>query len=109
MRVLVRNFSCRVGEIDLICEAPIADVGEALTAELVFVEVRMRNHPLFGTGADTVDLRKQRRLSRAARYYLLKHTAPPLPVCRFDVLSLRRSNARDKPRWQVQWIRDAFP
>jgi putative endonuclease len=107
---LARNFACRVGEIDLICEAPASAQGTGTEApQLVFVEVRLRNHLAYGSGADTVDLRKQQRLTRAARYYLLKHQPSPLPVCRFDVLSLRRSNAREKPRWQVQWIRDAFP
>lgn len=108
--MLARNFACRVGEIDLICEAPSGAQAVCTEGpELVFVEVRLRNHLAYGSGADSVDFRKQQRLTRAARYYLLKHRDLPLPMCRFDVLSLRRSNAREKPRWQVQWIRDAFP
>lgn len=74
----------------------------------MFVEVRLRNATYFGNGAESVGWRKQQRLRRAARYYLARWPEAQLPDCRFDVLSLQRSNAPDMARWKVLWIRDAF-
>lgn len=89
-----------MGEIDIIAKDQL---------ELVFVEVRLRNNTRFGSGADSVTADKQRKLARAARYYLLAHnTSEQEPICRFDVLSLRQPHYAKGTRWQVQWITDAF-
>lgn len=92
LRVAARNFLCRSGEIDL-----IAEDGETL----VFVEVRSRAHDRLGGAAASVNLRKQRRLIRAAEYYLLRHPEQRLRPCRFDVIALDADREAD-------WIRDAF-
>lgn len=73
------------------------------------MEVRLRNNEHFGSGADSVTAAKQRKLARAARYYLLTRSSSEQdPICRFDVLSLRQPNYSHGARWQVQWITDAF-
>lgn len=90
LRLLERNHRCRRGEIDLVMR-------EANT--LVFVEVRFRASTRFGTPAETVDFRKQRKLAAAASHYL-QHNPTNLP-CRFDVIALSGAN-------RVDWIRDAF-
>ena len=90
LRLVARNHRCRYGEIDLVMR-------DAET--LVFVEVRYRRSSRFGTPAETVDRRKQRRLITAARHYLYLHPCP-LP-CRFDVLGI---GGRD----EIQWVRHAF-
>ena len=90
LHLMASNYSCRFGEIDLIMQA--GDV-------LVFVEVRFRSSDRFGTPAETVGLRKQRRLIAAAEHYLQRH--PFQGRCRFDVLALG-------PRDQMQWIQNAF-
>jgi putative endonuclease len=89
MRIVARNYRTRAGEIDLI--------GYEGTT-LVFVEVRMRTAARFGDGAESVDLRKQRRIEMAARHFLMRLGHEP--ACRFDVVSLERDETR--------WIRGAF-
>ena len=91
-----RNFHSRRGEIDLIMTE-----GECL----VFVEVRHRRRPVYGSGAETVDARKQARISACARYYLQRHPAAAELPCRFDVIAINGS--LEHP--QIDWIEDAFP
>ncbi|MEC9339943.1 MAG: YraN family protein [Pseudomonadota bacterium] len=88
-----RNFRVRGGEIDLVMRQD---------ETLVFVEVRARRSNQWGTAAETVTTRKQRRLLLAAQYYLQStgHVGP----CRFDVVALTGEPGRER----VDWIRDAF-
>ena len=90
LHLLERNYRCRRGEIDMVMR-------EADT--LVFVEVRFRASARFGTPAETVDLRKQRKLAAAASHYLQRN--PTNLPCRFDVIALNGTN-------RIDWIRDAF-
>jgi putative endonuclease len=91
LRILARNWRCRLGEIDLVAE----DAGT-----LVFAEVRLRRDPRFGGAAESVTAAKRARILAAARLYLAGRAATP---CRFDVLLL---DALSPAR--VQWIRNAF-
>lgn len=86
-----RNFRTKQGEIDLIMRD-----GETT----VFVEVRARTSTAFGHPAETIGLTKQKRIGRAARYYLSK--LDRVPACRFDVVTLTGGNK------SIEWIRDAF-
>jgi putative endonuclease len=95
LKLLERNFSSRFGEIDLIMED---------TGTVVFVEVRYRKSTLRGSGAETVTLQKQGRLSRTAGWYLAKHPARAEQYCRFDVVSI--DSQQSDPC--VNWIRNAF-
>jgi len=91
LRLLERNYSCRLGEIDLILtDGPV----------LVFAEVRLRRNPAFGGAAASVTAAKRQRILRAARHYLSGRAERP---CRFDVLLL---DALDADR--IDWIKDAF-
>ena len=57
LRVVARNYRCRLGEVDLIMRH----------AELlVFVEVRFRSRSDYGGGVLSVDRRKQARVARVA-------------------------------------------
>ena len=91
LRLIERNYSCRLGEIDLI----LAD-GPAL----VFVEVRLRRNLEFGGAAASITAAKRQRILRAARHYL---SGRPERPCRFDVILL---DALDPDR--IEWIKDAF-
>lgn len=91
LRILARNWRCRLGEIDLVAE-------EAGT--LVFAEVRLRRDARFGGAAESITAAKRARIVAAARLYLAGRAAVP---CRFDVLLL---DALSPAR--VQWIRNAF-
>lgn len=94
LRTLTRNWSCRMGEIDLIMKDGSA---------LVFVEVRRRRGRRHGTAAASVGPRKQARLIRAAQLYLQRsgQSAP----CRFDVVAV--DEALDGSV-TLEWIRAAF-
>jgi len=91
LRLITRNYSCRLGEIDLIlADGPV----------LVFVEVRLRRNPDYGGAAASITAAKRQRILRAARHYL---SGKPEPACRFDVVLLDALAAD-----HVEWIKDAF-
>jgi len=95
LQLVTRNFLCRRGEIDLIMRH-----GEYF----VFVEVRLRNNPRFGSGTESVDHRKQKKIIIAAQYYIQLHRLDQAPA-RFDVVAIRQG----KDRLELQWIQNAFP
>lgn len=98
--VLLRNYRCRMGELDLVAR----DDSRGPAPALVIAEVRLRSRRDFGGGAASVDHRKQRRLLRAARHLLATHPElARLPV-RFDVLDL----APGPEGYRIEWIRHAF-
>lgn len=94
-KIVERNFSAKCGEIDII----------ALDGEyIVFVEVRVRNNSSYGSGAETVDAYKQKKLIKTAMYYLKMNNALDVPA-RFDVVSISDSLG-NKPVIEV--IQNAF-
>jgi putative endonuclease len=77
-RVLVRNYRCPHGELDLV----------ALDGRcVVFVEVRSTGTADVGRPAASVDGGKQRRLTDLALYFLQQHRLLDCSA-RFDVLAL---------------------
>jgi putative endonuclease len=94
LSVLARNVNCRYGEIDLILRD-----GEIV----VFAEVRYRASDTFGGAIASVDARKQRKLTAAARWFLQRHPRLAQCPCRFDVLAVS-----GPPPYAWNWIRDAF-
>jgi putative endonuclease len=95
-RILVRNYTCDLGELDIIA----LDRGC-----IVFVEVRSTESTDHSRPAASVDVTKQRKLSRLAlsflkRKNLLDHTA------RFDVLTLCWPEGQRRP--DIQHIKNAF-
>ena len=95
MQTLQRNYRCRGGEIDLVMDH---------NGTTVFVEVRLRNNRRYGSGADSVDRRKQHKLTIAAQHYLQHHPARRDQPARFDVVSIRQNG--DQP--VIDWIDNAF-
>ena len=85
-----RNYHCRFGEIDLIMQDH---------DDLVFIEVRYRRSARYGSGAESVDHNKQRKIIFTANHYLQAH--PSHQACRFDVVTLAPDQA-------PQWIINAF-
>ena len=77
LRLVQCNFRCKVGEIDLVMQDG---------ATLVFVEVRKRADASHGGAAASITYAKQRRLIRAAQFYLQRYKMPP--ACRFDVIAI---------------------
>ena len=93
LKLLQRNYRTRRGEIDLILQD--ADT-------LVFVEVRYRLQDAFGSAVESVDRRKQSRLTACALHYLQALPNRRQISCRFDVLAISGPDNR------IEWIRNAF-
>jgi putative endonuclease len=80
--IVERNFRMRGGEIDIVARK--ADV-------LVFVEVRSREVPGFGTPEESVTPAKRRRIVAAARRYLSNVPPSSWREARFDVIAIEGS------------------
>ncbi len=96
LTLVARNFSCRFGEIDLIMQH---------RQTLVFTEVRFRQagsgRAQFGGALESISPTKQRKIIRAAQFYL--GTLSTVPECRFDVVLLDQLDIAN-----IEWIRSAF-
>jgi putative endonuclease len=95
LRIVARNVHLRFAELDLIALE---------RATLVIVEVRLRASARFGSAAESVDARKQRRIVRAAAELLARGGLPRFSRVRFDVVAI--DAATTPPR--LTHIRDAF-
>jgi putative endonuclease len=93
MRIIVRSYRTRFGEIDL-----IAREGDTL----VFVEVKSRRQ---GVPAEAVTLEKQRRITLAALHFLRKHGLLEVRS-RFDIVAIVWPDERGEP--QIEHIPNAF-
>ncbi len=93
LRCVARNWRCKGGELDLVMQD-----GDTL----VFVEVRRRSRRDRGSGAESLDGRKRRRLVLAAGRYLQQLRKQPR--CRFDLVTVDGPEGRE----ELRWIRAAF-
>lgn len=93
-KIIERNFLVKTGEIDI-----IAKKGEYV----VFVEVRLRKRGGLVTAAETVDLRKQKRIISAAKVYMLENDLFNSPV-RFDVVAI----TGERGSYETEIIENAF-
>ena len=78
-RLLVRNWRCSEGELDLV----VAD-----DQRVVVCEVKTRSGDRFGTPFDAVTQGKRRKLRRLAVLYLSTQPEIGFPVVRFDVIGV---------------------
>lgn len=76
--VLLRNYECPLGEIDLIAKH---------RGFLVFVEVKTRSSDAMGTPAEGVTAEKRRQIVRVAQFYLKRYGIQDA-ACRFDVAAV---------------------
>lgn len=90
LHLITQNFSCRMGEIDLIMQDKNS---------LVFVEVRYRANKQFGGSAASVTKGKQRKIIKTALFYQQRHA--PKSNMRFDVIAIESDN-------EIHWIPSAF-
>jgi putative endonuclease len=92
--ILARRYRRRGGELDIVArDGPT----------LVFVEVKTRGGGAFGLGAEAVTALKQRRMTRLALDYMMRHHLTNVP-CRFDVVSI----AVDAGRPTIEIVQNAF-
>lgn len=95
--ILEKNYRKSFGEVDIIAKDQEV---------MVFVEVKTRQASAFSsTALEAVDLRKQRRLSRIAREYLLSRRLDDVSA-RFDVIAIVLNKKKQAER--IDHIRDAF-
>lgn len=105
--LITRNYTCRLGEIDLIMQDK---------KMLVFIEVRYRQQHQFGHSLETVNSYKQAKLIKTAEHYLLSNPKFAETPCRFDVLGisprkpslLQKLNPSQHYSAQVEWLKNAF-
>lgn len=95
-RTVEKNFSCRLGEIDLIMRDG---------RYIVFVEVKLRRNADFAQAREFVTRAKQQRVIAAASLWLSRHESELQP--RFDVVEVYAPGGLFG-RTQINHIEDAF-
>lgn len=86
VKILEKNFSCRMGEIDLI----------GLDGEcIVFVEVKYRTNTDYGYPQEAVSKYKRRKIVLVSGYYRMQNGLGDGTNFRFDIVSI----LGDKIRW----------
>jgi putative endonuclease len=83
-KIIMRNFRCDLGEIDI-----IAREGKTL----VFVEVKTRAYD-DPSPEEQVNLEKRAQIQKAAKYYLTRYGFPQ-PPARFDVVAIVWPTSRE--------------
>jgi|SRR5690554_1950494 len=94
LRLVERNWHCRFGELDLVMQD---------RDSLVFVEVRLRNHPQV-SAMESVDLHKQKKLIASAQAFLQANQQWQSHDCRFDVLA----GSKTGNDFSFDWLQNAF-
>lgn len=94
-KIIVRNFDCRWGELDI-----VAKRGKYLC----FVEVKTRGSGSLGRPADAVDRVKQSKIIKSAYYFLRQKQYLAQNMCRFDVAEVYINNNKAK----INYIKNAF-
>ena len=96
-KIIARGQGWKGGELDIV----------ALDGEtIVFVEVRTRQSDAPTRPEESVDLNKQRRLTRLAVGYLKRHRLFDRPA-RFDVIGVVWPGGQRRP--VIRHVEDAFP
>jgi putative endonuclease len=77
-RICASNFRCPIGEIDIVAQE---------SGELVFIEVKTRKSRELGYPEQAVGVKKQRKMSQLALWYLQKKKLADISA-RFDVVAI---------------------
>lgn len=93
VRILLCNYRCPFGEIDL-----IGKEGETF----LMIEVKMRNGRTQGYPCEAVNQQKQRKICRTYDHFRMKYQLDEYVPVRFDVVEV-------DGRYDCRWIRNAFP
>jgi len=93
-KIIVRNFKCPLGEVDI-----IARDGKTL----VFCEVKTRTYD-DPTPEDQVNETKRHQITKTAKLYLTRYGFPQ-PPARFDVIAVVWPNGREP---QIRHTPNAF-
>lgn len=92
--ILVRNFRCRFGEIDLIAKQDDT---------YIFIEVKYRTGRTAGDPTSAVDGKKQKKISKTADYYRMLHQIPmDVPAVSTSWQRHRRRSASMRTRFIIR-------
>ena len=95
-KVVATNYSCKHGEIDIICENK---------EFIVFVEVKTRKKDALTSGVYAVDKRKQAHIIKTAHTYLRENCSDKQP--RFDIIEVEIDYATNTVV-EINHIADAY-
>ena len=95
LKLIMQNYSCKVGEIDLIMQDQ---------DHIVFVEVRGRHRIDYGNAFESIIPAKQKKLIRAATCFLQWKKCLYTVNSRFDIVALHPVNGQ----LTIEWIKNAF-
>ncbi len=95
--ILDRNFSCKIGEIDLIGKDK---------DYICFIEVKSRYGTIYGRPCESITYYKKRKIYKTAQMYILKKKLYGKFNFRFDVVEiiLNHSNSNHS----IRLIKNAF-
>lgn len=79
-KVLARNFSCKIGEIDIVAEKDDTTV---------FVEVKTRKNSDYGLACEFVNYKKQQKIINTSIYYKRKYGTKE--NLRYDIIEVYTS------------------
>lgn len=91
IKIIVKNFRCKQGEIDI-----IGIDGNCL----VFLEVKYRATNRIGEPEEAVNIYKQKRICRVAEYFLYTHPYYANQMIRYDVIAISGE--------EIRWHKAAF-
>ncbi len=94
-KILERNYRCKIGEIDLIAQKD---------GRLIFIEVKTRRSSHYGLPEESVHPLKQKKIVRAAEWYLKENHATDRAVS-FEVAAVDWPDGEEP---EVRVIRNAF-
>ena len=92
-KIIIRNFRCRQGEIDIIAQDK---------NEIVFIEVKTRKNTNYGYPIDAVDKRKQKHILNASKYYIYINKLEKRNI-RFDVIEIYK-----KDKFYINHIKNIY-
>lgn len=93
-KILVRNFRCNLGEIDIVAR-------DGKTIVFVEVKTRVNDDP---KPEEQVNNPKRHQITKAARFYMSRYGMPQ-PPARFDVVAIVWPTGREP---QISHEADAF-
>lgn len=89
--IIIQNYYCHYGEIDIIAEE---------NGYTVFIEVKYRKNTIAGSPEGAVNNKKRQRIRQTALDFLIKNYGTEEIPCRFDIVAITGS--------QIHLIKDAF-
>lgn len=93
-RIIDKNFRCPLGEIDIVAREK---------GTIVFVEVKTRKSSKLGYPEQAVGIRKQKKMSQLALWYLQKRKLADISA-RFDVVAITMLPSGN----EIKLIKNAF-